>query len=69
MGSGNEYQRAKEMKSIWFLLLPLEYPKPYQINDALDVENANVAELKHWELAPYNAMFLQRKCRLWLHDE
>ena len=44
-----------------FFLLPLEYPKPYQINDALDVENANVAELKHWELAPYNAMFLQKE--------
>ena len=62
MGSGNEYQRAKEMKSTGgFFLLPLEYPKPYQINDALDVENANVAELKHWELAPYNAMFLQKE--------
>ena len=62
MGSGNEYQRAKEMKSTGgFFLLPLEYPKPYQINDALDVENANVAELKHWELVPYNAMFLQKE--------
>ena len=62
MGSGNEYQRAKEMKSTGgFFLLPLEYPKPYQINDALDVENANVAELKHWELAPYNAIFLQKE--------
>ena len=41
--------------------MPLEYPKPYQINDALDVENANVAELKHWELAHYKCNVSSKK--------
>jgi hypothetical protein len=68
MGSGNEYQRAKEMKSTTVFLLPLEYPKPYQINDALDVENANVAELNigNWRLIMQ--CFFKRN-GLCLHDE
>ncbi len=59
LGSGNEYQRAAEIKKTGgTLILPLEYPKPYAITDALDVDLVDVAELKHWELAPYNAVYL-----------
>ncbi len=62
IGSGNEYQRAKEIKSTnGILILPLEYPKPYQAEDALASEALEVADLKHWELAPYNALFLSRE--------
>lgn len=62
LGSGNEYQRAKEIKATNSnLILPLEYPKPYQITDALDVEEAEIAELKHWELAPHNAVLLSKE--------
>ncbi|MXV37407.1 amidohydrolase family protein [Flavobacteriaceae bacterium Ap0902] len=59
MGSGNEYQRAPEIKSTrGYVILPLEYPKPMDITDLLDAEKADIAELKHWELAPYNAKYL-----------
>lgn len=62
LGSGNEYQRAKEIKATnGNLILPLEYPKPYQVNDALDVDAADVAVLKHWEMAPYNAIYLSKE--------
>ncbi|MHA6697679.1 amidohydrolase family protein [Chryseobacterium sp. A321] len=62
LGSGNEYQRAKEIKATGgTLILPLNYPKPYQIKDALDVEVLDVAALKHWELAPYNAVYLAKE--------
>ena len=62
LGSGNEYQRAKEIKATnGNLILPLEYPKAYQVNDALDVEAADVAVLKHWEMAPYNAVYLSKE--------
>lgn len=62
LGSGNEYQRAKEMKATnGTFILPLEYPKPYQIQDALDVEDLDVSDLKHWELAPYNAVYLAKE--------
>lgn len=62
VGSGNEYQRAKEIKATnGTLILPLEYPKPYQIQDALAGDDLEVADLKHWELAPYNAVFLSKE--------
>lgn len=62
VGSGNEYQRAKEIKATnGAVILPLEYPKAYQVQDALDGDNLEVADLKHWELAPYNAVFLSRE--------
>ncbi len=61
LGSGNEYQRASEIKATGgTLILPLNYPKPYKIKDALDVEQLDVAVLKHWELAPYNAVYLAK---------
>ncbi|MBF5027340.1 amidohydrolase family protein [Planobacterium oryzisoli] len=59
LGSGNEYQRAQEIKSTGgTVILPLEYPKAYKMEDALDGEALDVADLKHWELAPYNAKYL-----------
>ncbi|AYO57093.1 amidohydrolase [Chryseobacterium sp. 6424] len=62
VGSGNEYQRAKEMKATnGTFILPLEYPKPFQSQDLMNVEDLDVAELKHWELAPYNAVYLAKE--------
>ena len=62
LASGNEYQRAKDIKSTQAtLILPLEYPKPYQIADALDAEDLDITDLKHWELAPHNAVFLAKE--------
>ena len=63
LGSGNEYQRAKEIKSTnGNLILPLEYPKAYQVNDALDVDAADVAVLKTLKNAvPIMQFFSQKK--------
>lgn len=62
VGSGNEYQRAKEMKATnGTFILPLEYPKPYKSQDLMSVEDLDVADLKHWELAPYNAVYLAKE--------
>lgn len=62
VGSGNEYQRAKEMKATnGTFILPLEYPKPFQSQDLMNVEDLDVADLKHWELAPYNAVYLAKE--------
>ncbi|MBP7173255.1 MAG: amidohydrolase family protein [Cloacibacterium sp.] len=62
LASGNEYQRAKEIKATQAsLILPLEYPKPYAITDPLDAEELDLTSLKHWELAPYNAVFLAKE--------
>ncbi len=62
LGSGTEYQRAKEIKATnGTVILPLEYPKPFQVQDAIDVEALEVSDLKHWELAPYNAVYLAKE--------
>lgn len=62
VGSGSEYQRAKEMKATnGTFILPLEYPKPFQSQDLMNVEDLDVADLKHWELAPYNAVYLAKE--------
>ncbi|WHF51815.1 amidohydrolase family protein [Chryseobacterium gotjawalense] len=62
VGSGTEYQRVKEMKATnGTFILPLEYPKPYQVQDMMNPEDLDVADLKHWELAPYNAVYLARE--------
>ena len=62
VGSGTEYQRAKEMKATnGTFILPLEYPKPFQSQDLMNVEDLDVADLKHWELAPYNTVYLAKE--------
>ncbi len=62
VGSGNEYQRAKEMKATnGTFILPLDYPKPFQSQDLMSVDDLDVADLKHWELAPYNAVYLAKE--------
>lgn len=62
VGSGTEYQRSKEMKATnGTFILPLEYPKPFQSQDLMNVEDLDVADLKHWELAPYNAVYLAKE--------
>lgn len=54
--SGDEYQRIDEVKATGAsLIVPLNFPQPYDVEDAWDAENVSLAELKHWEMAPMNA--------------
>lgn len=54
--SGDEYQRLDEVKATGAsLIVPLNYPQPYDVEDAWDADNVALAELKHWEMAPMNA--------------
>lgn len=54
--SGDEYQRLDEVKATGAsLIVPLNYPQPYDVEDAWDADNVALAELKHWEMAPLNA--------------
>lgn len=60
-GKGDEYQRASEIKKAGFpLLLSLNYPEMPDVEDPLDAAMVSVADLKHWELAPYNAALLSK---------
>jgi imidazolonepropionase-like amidohydrolase len=54
-GSGDEYQRIDEMKATKAsFILPLAFPQTIDVEDPTDMRFVNVAELKHWELAPTN---------------
>ena len=58
-GSGDEYQRAAEIKATGLsLIVPLNFPKPPAVKDPLDAYHAKLDEMKHWELAPSNAAIL-----------
>lgn len=54
--TGDEYQRLDEVKATGAsLIIPLNYPQPYDVEDSWDADNVSLAELKHWEMAPANA--------------
>ena len=60
-GNGDEYQRASEIKaSAAKLIIPLNFPKPYEVANPLDALRINLADLKHWEMAPANAAHLSK---------
>jgi imidazolonepropionase-like amidohydrolase len=58
--NGDEYQRAAAMKQTGaHLIVPLQFPAAFQIDDVYDADMVEYADLKHWEAAPYNARFLK----------
>ena len=55
-GTGDEYQRLDEVKATGAsLIVPINFPQAYDVEDAWDADNVSMAELKHWEMAPMNA--------------
>lgn len=53
---GDEYQRLDEVKATGAsLIVPVDFPEAYDVDDAWDADNVTMAELKHWEMAPTNA--------------
>lgn len=55
-GGGDEYERLNELKESGVrLVLPLNFPEASDFSDPYDAINANLHDLKHWELAPANA--------------
>lgn len=61
-GSGDEYQKIDQVKvTNATLILPLNYPKAYDVEDPFDALNVSLADMKHWEMAPANAAFLNQK--------
>jgi len=60
-GSGDEYQRIKTIKGkIDQMIIPLNFPKPFEISDPFSARYIKLSELKHWELAPYNPYILSK---------
>ena len=59
--AGDEYQRIHHLKIIHpKLIVPLNFPEPYDVSNPLDADIIPLSDLKHWELAPANAVFLEK---------
>ncbi len=60
IGNGDEYQEIKALKANIesTLIIPLNFPKPYDVEDPFDAKYVSLADLKHWEMAPSNAYLL-----------
>lgn len=57
--SGNEYQRVEEVKKTGSaLIVPLNFPKAYDVEDPLAAAAITLSQLKHWEMAPSNPAVL-----------
>lgn len=69
VGNGDEYQQMKEMdltnadNAIFKgnLVLPLDFPKPFDIEDPYDAMYVSLHDLKHWEIAPSNPMLMAQE--------
>ncbi len=60
-GGGDEYKNIEEIKKAGnSLIIPLKFPDAENVNDPYDALNISLAELKHWELAPANSVFLEK---------
>ncbi len=53
---GNAYQRIEEIKkSKATLIVPLNFPAAFDVEDPIDAEKVSYKDMLHWELAPTNA--------------
>lgn len=60
-GTGAEYQRIAQIKATNApLIVPVNYPKAYDVEDPYDAMLVSLDELKHWELAPSNLSVLAK---------
>ena len=58
---GNEYQRLEEMKGTkGKFIVPVNYPQAFDVSDPASNRYITTAEMKHWELAPYNLVYLHK---------
>jgi imidazolonepropionase-like amidohydrolase len=54
-GAGDEYQRIAEIKATNApLVIPVNFPKAYEVENPFDAEFVSTTDLMHWEMAPAN---------------
>lgn len=59
--NGDEYQRINEVKATGAsLIIPVNFPKAYEVEDPVDARNITLPMLKHWEMAPTNPGKLEK---------
>ncbi|SDH33446.1 Imidazolonepropionase [Pedobacter terrae] len=59
--TGDEYQRINEVKATGAsLIIPLTFPKAYDVDDPAEARNVTLSQMKGWELAPTNPATLEK---------
>ena len=60
-GNGDEYLRAADFaKKEIQMVIPLNFPDAYDVTNPYDAMNVSLSEMKHWEMAPFNAAILDQ---------
>lgn len=60
-GDGDEYKRINDIKATKAtLIVPVDFPDTYDVEDPFDAEKVSLADMKHWELAPTNLATLEK---------
>ncbi|MFD0861326.1 amidohydrolase family protein [Sungkyunkwania multivorans] len=58
-GGGDEYARINEVKATnASYVLPLDFPKPYDVSDPISAAVVELKDMRHWNQAPTNAKVL-----------
>ena len=58
---GKEYQRIAAIKATGgSFIIPVNFPKPYDVENPVDARNISLSQLKDWELAPSNPAALEK---------
>lgn len=61
IGNGDEYQHIQNIQQTnSTVVIPLNFPKAYNVSNPLDAQLVSYKQLKHWELAPHNPYFLDQ---------
>ncbi|MFN3917001.1 MAG: amidohydrolase family protein [Flavobacteriales bacterium] len=61
-GNGDEYQRLDEIAATnATLIVPVNFPKPFDVEDPYTAMMVSLSDLKHWELAPHNLKLLEKR--------
>lgn len=59
MGNGDEYERIEQLKKVSStIIVPLQFPKPYILNDPYDADMVSLEDLYRWDIAPANLHIL-----------
>ena len=60
-GGGDEYKNISAIKSSNIsLIVPVDFPKPYDVEDPYDATKLSTSQLLHWKNAPKNLAELER---------
>ncbi len=55
IGNGDEYMRIDAIKKTGSaMIIPVDFPAAFDVQDPFDALQADLADMKHWELAPTN---------------